>query len=86
MKKELDLNGKIRNLQVSISIYKKEINDLQGLIPTLKAIRNDDTGRLERNPLKNKKIDRLDKVVSIVRQKENELFDLKSIRVLHQVG
>ena len=32
MKKEMDLNGKIRNLQVSISIAKKEIRDIKELL------------------------------------------------------
>ena len=67
-KAELDLNGKIRNLQVSISIYKAELKDIAEILADPE----------EKADLKARKTARIEVINANIDRKEQELAVLKA--------
>lgn len=67
-KEEMPLEKRIKNLQVSISIAKREIKDTLTMLPTLKGDE------------KKRKVERLAQLDKIIATKENELEPLKAQR------
>ena len=70
MKKELDLNGKIRNLQVSISIARREDKDIRELLADKEQPLPEDKKML--------KLARLERIAQIIETKTAELAPLQA--------